>query len=126
MPRITIEIDTEPVLRALAADAAQLEADLDEDAYQAARAGVIEAQQNHPYTDRTQQLTNTAHAERGPERGTSEMVWEMDYASFVDRGTSRARPYPFTPQAKEEAARVLDQRVTSTILRFIARNTRRA
>lgn len=85
---------------------------LDRAAVDAARAGVWAAQQDHPYTDRTQNLTNTAEPVPGPAgRGEAEMVWVMPYAGFVDEGTSHARPYPFTPIARRAAGRALERGV---------------
>ncbi len=72
---------------------------------EAAAEGVKAAQANHPYTDRTRDLTDDAHAERTGD--DVEMVWPAEYAGFVDRGTTRSRPYPFTPQAEEMAEKVL-------------------
>lgn len=72
---------------------------------EAAAEGVREAQSNHPYTDRTHNLTGQSHAEQVD--GEAEMVWPVAYAGFVDKGTSRAKPYPFTPQAEAVAEKVL-------------------
>lgn len=80
----------------------------------AAEEGVREAQTNHPYTDRTYRLTGTARstltsgARLEPE---AEMTWPAPYAGFVDEGTSRARPYPFTPQASGRAEAALERAV---------------
>lgn len=125
MPRTTVTFDLERFLHEVDVEVAELGDDLDREALEAAREGVEAAQQNHPYTDRTQNLTNTAHAER-TERGTAAMVWPMDYASFVDKGTSRARPFPFTPIAERAAAEALNRRVTAAVLRFLTRMVRRA
>ncbi len=89
-----------------------LDRDLRDASLAAAAAGVKQAQEQHPYTDRTYQLTETAHAE--PSKDTSgedsaEMVWSKEYASYVDKGTGRSAPYPFTPQARERAASSLDR-----------------
>ena len=84
----------------------------------AAAEGVREAQGNHPYTDRTYHLTGDSHADQTDD-GEAEMVWPVLYASYVDRGTSRSRPYPYTPQAEDVAALVLGreaERVLDTIL----------
>lgn len=59
---------------------------------------VADARQNHPYTDRTENLTNSIQAGRILITELSveaEVVALMDYASFVEMGTSRARAFPF-------------------------------
>lgn len=93
--------------------------DLDRAAMDAARDGVQAAQQDHPYTDRTQQLTNTAHPAHSTTFGEADMVWDMEYASFVDKGTRRADPYPFTPIARKAAAASLERRVSRAIQNFV-------
>lgn len=60
------------------------------------------ARAEHPYTDRTGDLT--ASIEALPARTMGDrveggVVAGMDYASFVDEGTSRARPYPYMEPA---------------------------
>lgn len=80
----------------------------------AADEGVREAQTNHPYTDRTYRLTGTARATLagGPRlEPEAEMMWPAPYAGFVDEGTTRSRPYPFTPQATGRAEAALDRAV---------------
>ena len=92
--------------------------DLVEASLDAAAAGVREAQDNHPYTDRTYGLTGDSHTEQADD-GEAEMVWPAEYAGFVDEGTSRNRPYPFTPQARERAEAEL-QRKTQDVADGIA------
>ncbi len=60
------------------------------------------ARAEHPYTDRTGNLT--ASIEALPARAVGDrveggVVAGMDYASYVDEGTSRARPYPYMEPA---------------------------
>lgn len=98
----------------------QLERDLADGNYKAATAGVVEAQQDHPYTDRTQQLTNTAHPSREP-GGMASMNWPMFYAVFVNYGTSRSKPYPFVPIAKRKAAEDVRFHAKRAIASFAAR-----
>ena len=82
----------------------------------AAEAGILEARTDHPYTDRTFHLSGlgdggddtNSHATETDD-GEAYMVWPVPYASFVDKGTSRSRPYPFTPQAEDKAAEVLQR-----------------
>lgn len=80
----------------------------------AADAGIREAQDNHPYVDRSFRLSGSAQAtpvtgdDFDPE---AEMTWPAPYARFVDKGTTRARPYPFTPQARGRAEAALDRAV---------------
>lgn len=90
----------------------------------AADEGIREAQTHHPYTDRTFQLSGTAQASRV--RGSkfepsADMVWPAPYAGYVDEGTSRSRPYPFTPQAEAKADEVLAHKVEHAIDRFVSR-----
>ncbi len=74
------------------------------------------ARAEHPYTDRTGNLT--ASIEALPARtvgGRVEggVVAGMDYASYVDEGTSRARPYPYlqpAAQATESYAEEIAER----------------
>lgn len=113
----TVTTNTDEWLRAVLAEVDDvLVPALDTAALNAAREGVRAAQQDHPYTDRTMDLTQTAKAERGrPGSGEAVMVWEMPYAGFVDEGTSRAKPYPFTPIARREAARVMPRYVAEAV-----------
>lgn len=99
----------------------QLAVDLVHGNFVAARAGVWEAQQDHPYTDRTQNLTNTAHPQYNVnEKGHAAMVWPMEYASYVDGGTSRNKAYPFVPTATRAAKEELRQQVNGALERFAA------
>lgn len=74
------------------------------------------ARAEHPYTDRTGDLT--ASIEALPARTMGDrveggVVAGMDYASFVDEGTSRARPYPYmepAAQASEPYAEEIAER----------------
>ena len=59
---------------------------------------VNEAKQNHPYRDRTGNLTQSIQP--GPVTADEKSVEgvveaRMEYASYVEFGTSRARPYPY-------------------------------
>ena len=93
---------------------------------EAAAEGIREAREDHPYTDRTGHLSGigdgggeqNSHAEQTDD-GEAEMVWPVEYAGFVDQGTSRNRPYPFTPQARERAEAEL-QRKTQDVADGIA------
>ena len=56
------------------------------------------ARLNHPYTDRTQQLTLSLQP--GPialahDQVAGDVIADKDYASYVELGTSKSRPYPF-------------------------------
>lgn len=98
----------------------QLGSDLVEGNFQAAKAGVWEAQQDHPYTDRTQDLTNTAHPIYNFDgQGNAAMNWPMFYAPFVNFGTSRSKPYPFVPIAKRKADADLKWHTRRAVERFI-------
>lgn len=98
----------------------ELEDDLDHVGIEAAQGGVDAATANHPYEDQTGDLTGHAHVEPDP-RGGGIMVWPDDYASYVDEGTSRSNPYPFTPLALQVADRDLEEGAKHALARFIAK-----
>lgn len=59
---------------------------------------VNDARSNHPYTDRTTNLTQSI--QQGPVEVSDKKISgvveaRMEYASFVEFGTSRSKPYPF-------------------------------
>ncbi len=59
---------------------------------------VNDARSDHPYIDRTGNLTNSIQAgavEVSDNKVEAEVQARMEYASFVEYGTSRARAYPF-------------------------------
>jgi hypothetical protein len=92
---------------------------------EAASDGIKAAQDSHPYTDRTYQLTETARATRAETVGNeiqAEMVWNKDYASFVTEVSDGA--FDFTPEAIETAEAVLDGRVDQSIDGFAERINR--
>lgn len=122
---LTFEIEgLEELKRELDKSTEVLEGDLALMSIQAAEAGVSEAKRNHPYTDRTGDLTGEATVlKEFDSRGNTEaeMLWPENYASFVDKGTSRAKPYPFTPQAVERAEQALKSGVDISIAHFADR-----
>lgn len=78
-------------------------------ASQIAQALVVnDARSDHPYVDRTQNLTNSiqpGQVEVTDKDVTAYVEARMAYASFVEFGTSRARAYPFlTPAMLRNAA----------------------
>lgn len=91
----------------------ELGRDLETTTLLAAKDGIERAKTVHPYTDRTGNLTGEAHA-NALARGAA-MVWGMTYASFVDQGTSRSRPYPFTPGAVAVAEESLDVHANAAV-----------
>ena len=99
----------------------ELDADLDKAGLEAAKGGVDAAKNYHPYTDRTGELTGNAHAEPDLAHGGGMMVWPEPYAGFVDEGTSRARPYPFTPLAEQVAERDLEHLTAQAVDKFKAK-----
>ncbi len=77
-------------------------------AAQISQADVVnDARNNHPYTDRTGNLTNSIQPGRVEVTDSEVLAYveaRMEYASFVEFGTSRAHPYPFlTPAMLREA-----------------------
>lgn len=88
-------------------ECATLDTNLGRGAMKAAGEGVAEAKANHPYTDRTGDLTASSHV--NPKSGDdAEMVWPMGYAGYVDEGTTRSKPYPYTPGAVVKATSELE------------------
>lgn len=72
--------------------------------------GAQEAKATHRYTDRTGNLTASIRAVPGVYARTGsdgDIVATMPYASYVENGTYRSRPYPFMAQAYQRAERVL-------------------
>lgn len=103
---------------------ATLKGYLDKAPLAAAQHGVRAAQEDHPYTDRTYQLTETARAlphrfeGEGDVEGAA-MMWSKPYANFVDKGTSRSKPYPFTPRAIEVAEESLNAQAEAFVDAFV-------
>lgn len=73
------------------------------DAAQISQARIVNsARSNHPYKDRTGNLTNSiqpGNVEVSEEGITAYVEARMSYASFVEFGTSRAKAYPFLTPA---------------------------
>jgi hypothetical protein len=108
MPSFKVEVEGFPELvERWKGEIAHLEGELQVASWQAASDGVSAERRDHPYTDRTYDLTNTATPE-SDENGEADMVWPQEYASFVDEGTSRSAAYPFTPLAKDAAAKSIE------------------
>lgn len=111
LERFEAEVDS--ALRDLAED-------LHRAGVRAAEDGVALAKASHPYQDHTPTdgLTDSARAEEDTVTGGGIMIWPAEYASFVDKGTSRARPYPFTPKAEKLAAVMLNAGANEALLKF--------
>ena len=120
---LTFEIDVSELKERVAAAMPELEANVERANIQAAEEGIRAAQTEHPYTDRTGDLTGEAHVEPDG-NGKALMVWPMEYATFVDEGTSRAAAYPFTPLAEKVAADALPAKVEAAVEEFAATITR--
>lgn len=114
----TVEIDVSGLERVLREAETALADDLHRAGVQAAKDGVALARASHPYEDRTGDLTGEAHVEEDHTTGGGLMTWPVDYASYVDKGTSRARAYPFTPKAIKLAAVMLREGVNEAIAKF--------
>jgi hypothetical protein len=87
---------------------------------------VDHAKQNHRFANRTGQLESTMRATgaRGTFlRGTmvAEAVAPMPYASFVEQGTHRSRPYPYLQPALEAAQDFIEDDAIGAVERSIAR-----
>ena len=85
----------------------------------AAKDGVEAMKATHPYQDRTGDLTGSMNA-NALAKG-AEMRVEMPYASFVDKGTSRARPFPYTPLAERTAENSLNVRAAFDAEKLVER-----
>jgi len=109
-----LDLDDSSFVADVAKGLDDLEHAVDRAAFNAGDEGIKEEQRNHPYTDRTYNLSASAHVEpaQDGEPGV-DMVWPaknekgVAYGEFVDKGTSRSKPYPFTPIAEERASQVL-------------------
>lgn len=120
-PMMTCTLDVESFEALVNSALHDLTEELHHAGMDAAEQGVLAAKQEHPYTDRTGDLTGNAHAEEDLAQGGGIMTWPEDYASYVDKGTSRARPYPFTPRAQSAAEFALEAKTQEAIDRFVAR-----
>jgi hypothetical protein len=94
-------------------------------AYGAAEEGVRVMQARHPYTDRTYGLSMSMCVAPEADRHDGDDVERCaaievraDYASFVDRGTSRAKPYPFTPRGEDAAERAATRYANVAVKQF--------
>ena len=87
------------VSRVVDGEIKELDNDLHHAALDAADAGVKAAKQDHLYRDRTWNLTNNAFVEENAAVNGGWMTWPEFYASFVNYGTVRSKPYPFVPLA---------------------------
>jgi hypothetical protein len=114
---LTFDLDLGSFVDDVTAAKVTLERELADASFDAAADGIDEAQANHSYTDRTFQLTERA-VPRRTAGGEAQMVWGKTYASFVDTGTSRAKPYPFTPQSTKRAQASLERRAEAAAQRF--------
>lgn len=97
------------------------------DVQTACEEAIVEEQSEHPYQDHTYHLTDTANGkiESADYKGaTGVLEWPMDYASYVDQGTSRAQAFPFVERTQQHAERILLFRTESSIDKALERLTR--
>ena len=85
---------------------------------------VNEAKLHHPYTDRTGHLTDSIQV--GPVLVSDKLIEgvveaRMEYASYVEFGTSRAKPYPFMVPALLKNIPKFRASVNAAILRAKAK-----
>jgi hypothetical protein len=120
MPTCIYEIDVSELERVARSAESELERDLHRSGMDAAKAGVDLAKASHRYQDHTpgDGLTDSAHVEEEHALGGGLMTWPVEYASFVDKGTTRARAFPFTRKAIKLAGVMLQAGVNDAIARF--------
>lgn len=123
---ITVEIEGLEALRAQLKEASDtLHDGMYSAVHEAADLGAKEARDTHPYTNRTYNLENKTvgrmlREDRQAGVYAGDIIAKPRYASYVNDGTSRSRPYPFMPQAERKARQVFDRIVDSTIARVLA------
>ena len=121
---ITVEVEgLEEFKRSCEEARRELDAGLYSAVKEAAEAGAKEARDNHPYRNRTGMLERNTVAlmlREGFNNYEGEIFANREYASYVNDGTSRSRPYPFMPQAEAKARQVFDRIVDSTVARVLA------
>lgn len=74
--------------------------------------GAASARQNHPYTDRSGDLTEGTQGRLETfdrDSATGVLESKQYYASFVDGGTSRSKAYPFMGPAYIKTEQVLER-----------------
>ena len=90
-------------------------------AVEISQAGVSNfAKANHPYVDRTGQLTNSIQPGAvvvAKDNITGEIIADKAYASWVELGTSRSRPFPFLYPALAQEAQKFSNRVRNAFTR---------
>lgn len=90
----------------------------------AAEEGARFSRQSHPYQDHTYHLTDTTNGRLltfDARSATAVIEWPMPYASYVDKGTSRARAYPFVDETAAYAQHVLEYGVETYLERALAK-----
>lgn len=120
IPRITIE-GLDELIADVNEAALECEKDMGAASLAAADYGVRVMQESHPYTDRTYNLSGGMHTEpvNGPNGAPeAEIVVPATYAKYVDEGTSRNRPYPFTPLGAHAAGEALEQEAEKALDAF--------
>ncbi len=113
-----VTIDGAAALEALFAEAAySLQGDTDRATLAAADEAVTAMHREHPYTDRTYNLSMSMHAEPklvAGEEHSAVIHVEASYASYVDR----KRRFNFTKLAERTAERVLNQEEREAVRRY--------
>lgn len=112
----SLTLDDAAFMRDAAHASDALEHATDRAAANAADEGVRAEQEDHPYQDRTQTLTGSAHVEPSDDSDPGcDMVWPADYASFVNDGTERAKAFPFVPIAEKRAKQVMNYDLANAV-----------
>ena len=86
-------------------------------------AAMFEMQTNHPYTDRTNLLTQGMKVRRFGRmtrtRAEAILTFDAPYANIVNDGSVKSRAYPFMPQGERRAGVVLMTGAFNALSRFI-------
>lgn len=118
---MTVELNADEFAAMVDSALRDLTEDLHKAGIKAAEDGVLAAKQEHPYTDRTGDLTGNAHVEEDHAKGGGIMTWPEEYASFVDKGTVRSKKYPFSPRATSAASYSLEVKAQEALDKFTHR-----